>query len=43
MVLALVEEDHGADPAGSLAKHLVVFLRRPDGQSQFSAPKARSS
>ncbi|MFE7795994.1 GlxA family transcriptional regulator [Nocardia sp. NPDC057440] len=36
MALALVEEDHGADLARSLAKHLVVFLRRPGGQSQFS-------
>lgn len=36
MALALVEEDHGAELARSLAKHLVVFLRRPGGQSQFS-------
>ncbi|MEV0293743.1 helix-turn-helix domain-containing protein [Nocardia sp. NPDC050710] len=36
MALALVEEDHGADLARSIAKHLVVFLRRPGGQSQFS-------
>lgn len=36
LALALVEEDEGADLARSLAKHLVVFLRRPGGQSQFS-------
>ncbi|WP_433759966.1 GlxA family transcriptional regulator [Nocardia sp. CA-135398] len=36
MALALVEEDHGAELARALAKHLVVFLRRPGGQSQFS-------
>ncbi|MFQ6393282.1 GlxA family transcriptional regulator [Nocardia sp. KC 131] len=36
MALALVEEDHGPELARSLAKHLVVFLRRPGGQSQFS-------
>ncbi|WP_253787324.1 GlxA family transcriptional regulator [Nocardia amikacinitolerans] len=36
MALALVEEDHGPEAARSIAKHLVVFLRRPGGQSQFS-------
>ncbi|NNH73088.1 GlxA family transcriptional regulator [Nocardia uniformis] len=36
LALALVEEDEGADVARSLAKYLVVFLRRPGGQSQFS-------
>ncbi|WP_069161457.1 GlxA family transcriptional regulator [Nocardia altamirensis] len=36
MALALVEDDHGAAVARSLAKTLVVFLRRPGGQSQFS-------
>ncbi|WP_407675030.1 helix-turn-helix domain-containing protein [Nocardia puris] len=36
MALALVEEDLGAEVARSLAKSLVVFLRRPGGQSQFS-------
>ncbi|WP_330231544.1 GlxA family transcriptional regulator [Nocardia sp. NBC_00508] len=36
MALALVEEQHGAELARSLAKHLVVFLHRPGGQSQFS-------
>ncbi|WP_187284444.1 GlxA family transcriptional regulator [Streptomyces sp. uw30] len=36
LALALVEEDWGADVARSVARHLVVFLRRPGGQSQFS-------
>ncbi|MEV6323724.1 helix-turn-helix domain-containing protein [Nocardia sp. NPDC051787] len=36
MALALVEEQHGAELARNLAKHLVVFLHRPGGQSQFS-------
>lgn len=36
MALALVEEDHGPEAARSIAKHLVVFLRRPGAQSQFS-------
>jgi transcriptional regulator GlxA family with amidase domain len=34
--LALVEDDHGAELARTLAKWLVVFLQRPGGQSQFS-------
>ncbi|MBB4934466.1 transcriptional regulator GlxA family with amidase domain [Lipingzhangella halophila] len=37
LALALVEEDHGADLARAVGKWLVVFLRRPGGQSQFSA------
>ena len=37
LALALVEEDLGADVARSVAQQLVVFLRRPGGQSQFSA------
>lgn len=36
--LALVEADHGAEAAQSVARHLVLFLRRPGGQSQFAAP-----
>ncbi len=36
--LALVEHDHGADVAQTVARHLVMFLRRPGGQSQFAAP-----
>lgn len=36
MALALVEIDHGARVAAAIARDLVVFLRRPGGQSQFS-------
>ncbi|GAA3486753.1 MULTISPECIES: GlxA family transcriptional regulator [Streptomyces] len=37
LALALVEEDHGRDTALTVARHLVVFLRRPGNQAQFSA------
>jgi transcriptional regulator GlxA family with amidase domain len=37
MALAMVEEDLGAALALRIARHLVVFLRRPGNQSQFSA------
>jgi transcriptional regulator GlxA family with amidase domain len=37
LALALVEEDHGHDAALRIARHLVMFVRRPGGQSQFSA------
>ncbi|MEU6658718.1 helix-turn-helix domain-containing protein [Streptomyces sp. NPDC046821] len=36
LALALVEDDHGADVARDAARELVVFVRRPGGQSQFS-------
>ena len=36
LALALVEEDHGAEVAQLIARHLVMFLRRPGGQSQFA-------
>jgi transcriptional regulator GlxA family with amidase domain len=36
LALALVEEDHGAEVARSVARWLVVFVQRPGGQSQFS-------
>ncbi len=36
LALALVEEDLGAELALNVARNLVVFLRRPGGQSQFS-------
>jgi transcriptional regulator GlxA family with amidase domain len=36
LALALVEEDHGQTRALEIAKDLVIFLRRPGGQSQFS-------
>jgi transcriptional regulator GlxA family with amidase domain len=35
--LSLVEADHGAEVALAIARELVLFLRRPGGQSQFSA------
>jgi transcriptional regulator GlxA family with amidase domain len=35
--LALVEEDLGQSAALAIARELVLFLRRPGGQSQFSA------
>jgi transcriptional regulator GlxA family with amidase domain len=35
--LALVEEDLGRPIALAVARHLVVFLKRPGGQAQFSA------
>lgn len=35
--LALVEEDHGAQLALDVARDFVLYLRRPGGQSQFSA------
>jgi transcriptional regulator GlxA family with amidase domain len=36
LALALVEEDIGRDAALTIARYLVVFLRRPGNQSQFS-------
>ncbi|MFI5829894.1 GlxA family transcriptional regulator [Streptomyces sp. NPDC051578] len=40
LALALVEEDVGRDVALLIARHLVVFLRRPGNQAQFSAQLA---
>ena len=37
LALALIEEDHGRALALWVARRLVVFLKRPGGQSQFSA------
>jgi transcriptional regulator GlxA family with amidase domain len=37
LALALVEEDHGSRLALQVARQLVLYLRRPGGQSQFSA------
>jgi transcriptional regulator GlxA family with amidase domain len=36
LALALVEEDLGREAALTVARHLVLFLKRPGGQSQFS-------
>ncbi|GAA1643251.1 GlxA family transcriptional regulator [Microbacterium flavum] len=47
LALSLVEEDLGADVARSVAQHLLVYMRRSGGQSQFStalklpAPRTR--
>ncbi|MFF4049239.1 GlxA family transcriptional regulator [Streptomyces chartreusis] len=40
LALALVEEDLGRAVALGIARHLVVFLRRPGNQAQFSAQLA---
>lgn len=37
LALALVEEDHGRELALRVARELVMFLKRPGGQSQYSA------
>jgi transcriptional regulator GlxA family with amidase domain len=36
--LALVEDDLGTEVAQTVARWLVMFLRRPGGQTQFAAP-----
>ena len=41
--LALLEEDHGAALALEVARVLVVFLRRPGNQAQFSVSLAEQS
>lgn len=38
LALALIEEDHGPRVALSVARELVVYLKRPGGQEQFSEP-----
>ena len=40
LALALVEEDLGRTVALAVARYLVVFLKRPGGQAQFSATLA---
>jgi len=40
LALALVEDDLGRDAALDIARHLVVFLRRPANQAQFSTQLA---
>ncbi len=40
LALALVEADLGRASALAVARELVVFLKRPGGQSQFSVPLA---
>lgn len=36
LALLLIEEDYGSEIALGVAKFLIVYLRRPGGQSQFS-------
>jgi transcriptional regulator GlxA family with amidase domain len=36
LALALVEADHGRDLALELARNMLVYVKRPGGQSQFS-------
>jgi transcriptional regulator GlxA family with amidase domain len=43
MALALVEEDFGRDMAMSVARQLVVYMRRPGHQTQFSSTLAAQS
>ena len=43
LALALIEEDLGHETAIATARQLVVFVKRPGGQSQFSAPLALQS
>ena len=37
LALRMVEDDYGRELALTVARRLVVFLKRPGGQSQFSA------
>jgi transcriptional regulator GlxA family with amidase domain len=38
LALALIEEDLGPPVAAEVARRLVVYMRRPGGQAQYSAP-----
>ncbi|MEE2855173.1 MAG: GlxA family transcriptional regulator [Actinomycetota bacterium] len=38
LTLALIEDDHGTELAQTVARWLVLYLRRPGGQTQFAAP-----
>jgi transcriptional regulator GlxA family with amidase domain len=38
LALSLVEDDYGTDAAQTVARWLVMYLRRPGGQTQFAAP-----
>ncbi|WP_040813215.1 GlxA family transcriptional regulator [Nocardia concava] len=40
LALAIVAADHGPELAREVARWMVVYLHRPGGQSQFSAPLA---
>ncbi len=43
LALALVEEDLGATTALAVARELVMYIKRPGNQAQFSAPLAAQS
>jgi transcriptional regulator GlxA family with amidase domain len=38
LALALIEEDHGGPVALGVARELVMYLKRPGGQEQYSEP-----
>ncbi|MEZ0365394.1 GlxA family transcriptional regulator [Mycobacterium sp. pUA109] len=38
LALSLVEDDHDTEVAQTVARWLVLYLRRPGGQTQFAAP-----
>ncbi len=38
LCLAIVEHDHSTDAAQEVGRWLVMYLRRPGGQSQFASP-----
>jgi transcriptional regulator GlxA family with amidase domain len=38
LALSLVEDDHDTEVAQTVARMLVLYLRRPGGQTQFAAP-----
>jgi transcriptional regulator GlxA family with amidase domain len=38
LALALVEDDYGIEATQTVARWLVLYLRRPGGQTQFAAP-----
>jgi transcriptional regulator GlxA family with amidase domain len=38
MAIAMIEEDLGRDAALAVARGLIMFIKRPGGQSQFSQP-----
>jgi len=40
LALALIEEDYGSDLALAVARRMVIFLRRPGSQAQFSVALA---
>src|SRR5262249_1248883 len=42
LALSLVEDDYGTDVAQTVARWLVLYLRRPGGQTQFAAPVWRA-